>query len=104
MSLVLLAGWLGASTAFPQWTWNVPVYGTPVYGNAGLDQRRDLSVGTLDLWSSPLDLIKRQRPSSTSVRVHDQDAQDATRILAGISAGLAGINLYVQNVHLSDYS
>lgn len=103
VSLVLLAGWLGTSTAFPQWTWNVPVYGTPVYGDAGLDQR-DLPVGTLDLWSSPLGLIKRQRPSSTSIRVHGQDAQDATRILAGISAGLAGINFVLYGITLITFS
>lgn len=99
VSLILLAGWTGASSAIPRFYYNLSPYPTP-YGSL-YDTTIDLSGRSLDRddtlshsWQS-FGSWKRQDLDvpRTLVSVHGADAHYTAQILAGISAGLAGMIL-----------
>lgn len=105
-SLLLLAGWTGASSGISQYYYtldpNPTPYGGPYdgpYGGESSDALHSRSLDRSDLlehsWE-PFRLNKRQDfvdMPRTVVRVHGAEARYAAQILAGISAGLAGFIL-----------
>lgn len=97
ISLILLAEWASASSTHPRWIWEVPYYYDSVSAVPTSVTLKGRSAIHEDLlrWSSPLGMLKRELliEPQTPTNIHGQDAHLAGRILAGISAALAGIVL-----------
>lgn len=100
VSLILLAGWTGASTGIPRFYYTLSPYPAP-YGTPSSGTSIDLSGRSLDRgdllshsWE-PFRMWRRQETDvpRTLVRVHGMDAHYTAQILAGISSGLAGMIL-----------
>lgn len=97
ISLILLAEWASVSSTHPRWIWEVPYYFdsiSSVPDTVNLRRRNTIHENLLQ-WSSPLGMLKRNVliEPQTPTNIHGQDAHLAGRVLAGISAALAGVVL-----------
>lgn len=96
-SLVLLAGWTGASVGLSPFNYNSYAYPLPYANTVDLSER---NLDEVYPSNHPWEPFKRHtihslRAPRTMVRVHGLEARYSAQILAGISSTLAGITLSV---------
>lgn len=95
VSLILLAGWTGASTGIPQYYYNLCPYPSSHGTTIDLSGRDVYGRNTTFSTRGTNGLCKRQELDirQTMVRHHGMGAHYAAQVLAGIAAGLAGMIL-----------